>query len=531
MTLFPLSPQSCVKSLTPFLPIHKSPAGCNIAVICLVVALCAALVGCSSSGDSISSMALENMPPGDEMTPEEPDTEGQMPAAWLPTDPQAVAAAAGRIQDTTSLSVESEDGEPITGYLNNFLFRGLYASMSQSYRDGSRAFVLPWYNEEGELEVYGGVWRSNYSHSDPYVTFGREVHTDGRDVEGVTRSHRAVENHGLGSEWQGFEAITAYEAAGKLTLRLFTDLQESDNPGDPSGFAGNLYRDTSYHDIALTDSRIAAIPADQDGIFVIVPEEGLGGSLDDMPGTFTCATGTSGYCALQVSRYQFAPGYIPDNLGDPVRFTPDDGSGAVELAGYWPVSVAATDYLNFGFWLFVPEDVTAASDFDFGVFAGGGDPFQVNNLQGLAGTAEYEGEAAGMYSETTMISPFNAKVELTADFGTADDFGAIGGRVYDFNIDGGKTLPLTELSLGPILGRKNNIYLSWNHAWLQEEWVSWAGGWIEGETSADGEWQGRWGGLFFGNGGAATDHPTSFAGTFGATKGDQSVAGSFGAER
>ena len=489
----------------------KSLAGCNIAVICLVVVLCAALVGCSSSGDGSLAMAPEMIPP-------EP----------FPTDPQAVAAAADRIKDATSRSVELEDD---TGYLfHTEAFE--YASMSQSYRDGSWAFVLPWYNEESELEVGGGVWRSTSSHSDPYVWFGREVFTDDRDVEGVTRSHRAVENHGLGSEWQGFEAITEYEAAGKLTLRLFTDLQESDNPGDPFGFAGNPYRDTNYHDIALTDSRIAAIPADQDGIFVIVPEEGLGGSLNDMPGTFTCATGTSGYCALQDSRYQLAPGYIPDDRGNPVLFTPDDGNAAaVELAGSGSELVEPTDYLNFGYWLFVPEDVTAASAFNFGVFAGGGDPFRVNNLQGLEGNAEYKGEAAGMYAEATMISPFNAKVELTADFGTADDFGAIGGRVYDFNIDGGKTSPLTELSLGPIPERNNNIYLSWNHAWLQQGWVSWAGGWTEGETSADGGWQGTWGGLFFGNGGAATDHPTSFAGTFGATDGNRSFAGSFGAER
>ena len=488
----------------------KSLAGCNIAVMCLVVAFCVALVGCSSSGDGSSAMSPEMMPP-------EP----------FPTDPQAIAAAADRIKDATSLSVELEDD---TGYLfHTEAFE--YASMSQSYRDGSWAFVLPWYNEESELEVGGGVWRSTSSHSDPYVWFGREVFTDDRDVEGVTRSHRSIENHGLDAEWQGFEGITAYEGGGKLTLRLFTDLQESDNPGDPFGFAGNLYRDTSYDDIALTDSRIAAIPEDQDGIFVIVPEEGLDGSLNDMPGTFTCATGTSGYCALQVSRYQLAPGYIPDGRGNPVLFTPEDGSAVVELADSGRELVEATDYLNFGYWLFVPEDVTADGAFDFGVFAGGGDPFRADNLQGLEGNAEYKGEAAGMYAETTMISPFNAKVELTADFGTADDFGAIGGRVYDFNIDGGKTSPLTVLSLGPIGERDNNIYRSWNHAWLQEEWQAWAGGWTEGETSADGGWQGRWGGLFFGNGDAATDHPTSFAGTFGATDGNRSFAGSFGAER
>ena len=68
----------------------------------MVVALCATLVGCSSSGDGSSAMAPEMMPPGDEMTPDQPDTDGQMPAEWLPTDPQAVAAAADRIKDATS---------------------------------------------------------------------------------------------------------------------------------------------------------------------------------------------------------------------------------------------------------------------------------------------------------------------------------------------------------------------------------------------------------------------------------------------
>ena len=501
--------------MTPFVP--KSSAGCNIAVICLVVALCAALVGCSSSGDGSSAMAPEMIPP-------EP----------FPTDPQAVAAAADRIKDATSRSVELEDGDPITGYLYHAQANwsgSEWTSMSQSYRGGSSGWALLWDNEEGELEFFAGAAPLFRLQRNPDIWPYRAVGTDIRDVEGITRSHRSIENHGLGTAWQGFEGITAYEGGGKLTVRLFTDLQESDNPGDP--FVGNLFGDASYRDIALTDPRIPipAIPADQDGIFIGVPEDGLRGSLDGMPGTFTCATGTYDYCGLGDARDQLAPGYVPDNRWDPVLFTPDDGNAAVELAGSGSERVAATDYLSFGYWLFVPEDVTVASAFDFGVFAGGGDPFRADNLQGLEGIAEYKGEAAGMYAETTMISPFNAKVELTADFGTADDFGAIGGRVYDFNIDGGKTSPLTELSLGPIPERNNNIYLSWNHAWLQEGWVSWAGGWTEGETSADGGWQGRWGGLFFGNGGAATDHPTSFAGTFGATKGDQSFAGSFGAER
>ena len=216
---------------------------------------------------------------------------------------------------------------------------------------------------------------------------------------------------------------------------------------------------------------------------------------------------------------------------DPVIFTPDNGSSAAEeLPAPRPAPVRTVNYLSFGNWLYVPEDVTNVAAVDFGVFAGGGDPFMVNNLEGLAGIAEYEGEAAGMYAETEnepMISRFNAKVALTADFGMADDFGAITGSVEDFNIASRETSPLTKLNLQTVPwrgGGTSNIFESWY------EGPPFAGGWIEGTTSAEGGWEGRWGGKFFGNG-ATTDHPASFAGTFGATDGDHSFVGSFGAHK
>ena len=197
------------------------------------------------------------------------------------------------------------------------------------------------------------------------------------------------------------------------------------------------------------------------------------------------------------------------------------------------MEVPTANYLNFGNWLFVPGDVTDTDAFDFGVFAGGDDPFMVDNLQGLAGTAEYEGESVGMYAETAdeaTISRFNAKVTLVADFGTADDFGSIVGRVYDFNIDGVQTSPLAELTLGgPPFWRDSETSNIFQTPLFPTNPVP--GGFIEGDTSADGGWQGRWGGKFFGNGSAAADHPTSFAGTFGATDGDRSLVGSFGADK
>ena len=101
----------------------------------------------------------------------------------------------------------------------------------------------------------------------------------------------------------------------------------------------------------------------------------------------------------------------------------------------------------------------------------------VDNLQALAGTATYAGEAVGMYAETmdeAVISPFNAKVALTADFGTADDFGAIVGRVYDFDIDDDKASPLTELNLGTVSWRGGgtvNIFQSWDGGVACSRWL------------------------------------------------------------
>ena len=457
---------------------------------------------------------------GGEVTPD-PDTGGMAPEA-LPIDPQAVAALASRIKDATHL------GDPdVTGWLfhSEANWSGSkYVSISQSYQHGSTAAPVLWYNEAGDLEVIGGPARTSPQQDNPAVWPFRVVRTDisDRNVEGITRSHGSIENHGLGVEWKGFEAIHTYEGGGTLTFRLFTDLEESDNAGNPA--VGHPVDDASYPNVALTDPRIPAIPADQDGLHIGVPEGGLRGSLDGVAGTFTCSAGTHGYCGLEIGRHHLAPGYTTAPQWDSVRFTPDDGSAAVELPGSRPESVPAVNYVNFGYWLFVPEDV-ANGAFDFGMFAGGDAPFTVDNLQGLAGTAEYEGEAAGTYAETTMISSFSAKVALTADFGTADDFGAMVGRVYDFDIDGDKASPLTELNLQTASYRGGGTTNIFQRPWYIEYPIP--GGWVEGDTTADGGWQGRWGGKFFGNDTAA-DLPTSFAGTFGATDGDRSFAGSFG---
>ena len=430
------------------------------------------------------------------------------------------AMAADKIRDASRLDT--------TGYLFTSEPAGSgakHASLSQSYRNGSMGHAVPWYDEAGNLVVAGGtVLPMGPLQRNPDIWPFRGIVAPelDRDADGITTAYGPIEGHGLGG-WQGAELRKTYDGGGALTFRFFTDLKESDNPGNP--YIGHPGEDANYPNIVL--AAVPAIPAGWDSVWVGVPAEGLRGSLDDVAGTFTCASGNYGRCYIEGWRYSLAPGYVSIPVADPVIFTPDDGSDAVELPAPQPMQVQTANYLSFGNWLFVPEDVTNVDAVDFGVFAGGDDPFVTNHLQGLTGTADYAGEAAGMYAEAATISSFEAKVALTADFGTGDDFGAIVGRVYDFDIDGDKASPLAELSLGTVSwrgGGTTNIFESWYAGGDPLP-----GGWIEGGTTADGGWQGRWGGKFFGNGAAATDLPTSFAGTFGATDDDRSFSGSFGA--
>ena len=115
-----------------------------------------------------------------------------------------------------------------------------------------------------------------------------------------------------------------------------------------------------------------------------------------------------------------------------ITFTPDGGA-AQDVAPRTLDTVSAADYLAFGHWLYVPDDVTDVGDYDFGVYGSGGDPFDAASLAGLTGTATYEGAAVGMYylnglSGSPDVGSFTAEVALTADFGDGSATGFIDGR-------------------------------------------------------------------------------------------------------
>ena len=363
--------------------------------------------------------------------------------------------------------------------------------------------------------------------TDPEIWAWRAINPDIPEVEGQTTTYAAIDDHGLGAAWRGLEIGRTYDGGGTLTMRVFTDSTPAGNAGDPLT-AHPGHPDTTYpHLITLEDS--PAIVAGWDGYWRLVTE-GLRGAVDGVPGTFSCAAGSNGYCGIEA--YVTTGGFYPDTGADPLIFTPDDGSGDVMLPHPTPVEVGSENYLAMGSWLFVPEDITDLDAYDFGVFSSGDDPFAVDNLQALTGTADYAGEAAGTYSDRSQetLDSFEAKVELTADFGSAQEFGSIVGRVYDFAIDGGKSSPLSELNLNTAPWRSADENILASH----EGGPPFPGGWVDGNSFAETDtaiWVGSWGGKFFGNGAASSDLPSAFGGTFGATDGSRTYAGSFGARQ
>ncbi len=207
-----------------------------------------------------------------------------------------------------------------------------------------------------------------------------------------------------------------------------------------------------------------------------------------------------------------------------------DGQQFAAIYTDWTLNTAAipddddTDYLAGGIWVHVPNDTTAINDYAFGAFVDGNDPFTQSNLAAVTGTANYEGEATGVYTNTSEDENifFDAEASLTADFADGTNLGTIRGTIHDFESEGVVVLGVPVLTLDMA-----NI-------------GSGDSGFFTGDTAItfDGDsYTGRWGGQFYSNpatgatgadtqpgsvagtfGGATTDNSKSFIGVFGAYK-------------
>ena len=413
------------------------------------------------------------------------------------------------------------------------LLGSTYASASRSHSAGGQSGAVFARDDDDELDFNVSIARYEGGNEpvqhDPKVWPVRYINTNDELDERDSVFVESEDDHGLGSGWHQFELTQLYDGGGTLTISVFTDLDETDEL--PAPYSGNAFD----HTILLNDVDVEALPTDQDFFYVIAEEEGLAGSLDGNDGRFTCAGG--GSCAVgHDTNSGVTAGFYPS--WSDIIFTPDDGTEAIELAGETSEDWPYADYLSMGHWLFVPEDATDFDAYDFGVFAGGSDPYDPNHLITVSDTASYFGVAAGMYHARLSAGSgdtgdFNAKVELTAAFGTNTELGTISGRVYDFSLDDAAPFtPPSELALGSA-----NILQEW---WPDNGHV--AGGWVWGNipyaSDQDGQgWWGNWNANFFGNGIVTTDIPPSFAsqpssvaGTFNAKTGNNvGLVGSFGA--
>lgn len=241
---------------------------------------------------------------------------------------------------------------------------------------------------------------------------------------------------------------------------------------------------------------------------------GLSAVLDGVAGTVAC-TGCS---------FEYTTGQLRMTDGT-LTFSPSDGSAARTLtAGTVTSSVEDADYLSGGFWMIVPDDASSVSDYQFGAFADGSDPFVQSNLRTVTGVATYDGDATGVYSGTaggsTNIGYFDADVRLTANFGDANGLGTISGSMTNFEVDGVRTDDMLSLGTARI-GSQNSGFFTGEMNGVDDE----------------GSLRGNWGGQFFGND-EPDGKPGSVGGTFGGTytytdsaQGTESFVGAFGAHK
>ena len=514
-------------------------------LLAVAAALALATAGCIHDDNDrpVTDLPLPVDGDGDEMPgdgDEMPGDGDEMPGDGNGEDERTMlgdpAALANIIDLVANNARRDEDGNYIgSSQWRQYSTVASEVIVSHTYLSGGSAGVAVWHDDNEDLQFSALIYRNQLLSTAPLAGSFRYINTvlDAQVHEGLTTSRRLVTNHDLGSDWQVTELLNVYDSIGTLRIHIATDLQHED-------MATNPYDETYVQGQGnITLDGVPSLPVDQDsGWALILDNDTIRGSLDGVSGTFSCAN--SDGCWFVSDRT--SPKFFAESDG--VSFTPDGGTEQtvpVPALG----SAVSSDWLAFGNWLYVPKDGSNEDAYDFGVFASGGDPFEVTNLGGLTGTATYEGKATGMYytgisSESPAIGSFTADVELMADFGTISEYGTVGGEVNNFVFvdDMSSELP-TSLELTTSAYEQYGVDPQGSQNVFDRSWPTESeaqpGGWIQGRTSASfgsETWGGHWSGAFFGNGVVPTDHPTSIAGTFGATNYNGSgLTGSFGAYR
>ena len=476
---------------------------------------------------------------GDGMMPDDGDGDGM-------TQDGSVALA--NVVDLVANAYRTNsDGYRISGLWQHLKYSGLpHASITRTYDSGSLASVSLHHDERAQLQHYVALLPFDPLPEANYHIFANRListRVAPEKYEGVSRLPPIpLEVPELEPEWEVTQLINDYDNAGTLNIYIATDLQRSDG-------AMHIFGPATGDRDKIEISGAPNIPNDRDGMNLWIPDDdSFEGSLNGEAGSFSCANASG--CWFQTNRTRV--GFFL--AADPgVTFTSDGAAVTVMIEEEIQVqTVPNADYLAFGQWLYVPEAVTDSDDYEFGVFASGGDPFIVANLRALTGSASYVGDAIGKYyvnglSSNPTVGSFTADVTLTADFGDRNANGFIWGEVTGFDFTGGgdSSLPTTiyltsyaDDSLAGAFGAQagtDNIFDT-----PHNNRAALAGGLAGGATTAhvDGEdWQGDWHGVFYGNDpDDPSAHPTGVAGTFGNhvlnvnEQSESGLTGAFGAQ-
>ena len=188
-------------------------------------------------------------------------------------------------------------------------------------------------------------------------------------------------------------------------------------------------------------------------------------------------------------------------------------------------SAADTDYLVWGVWVDVPDNVIAHQEIVHGAFGFGSRSFSHQILEALGGTAQFRGDVAGMYFEPGDQPlggfSFEARVILEASFSYEGALISVRGTIDNFRI---------QTSADGTRGPRPEMMVTLEGAAIDGA----DSGVFEGISTGihhDGTpLSGRWGGRLHGTP-ASDGRPGSITGTFGSVGGNRGVIGAFGARR
>ena len=266
------------------------------------------------------------------------------------------------------------------------------------------------------------------------------------------------------SGWDGRRQRAAGPKAPDDVATVYTNIESA----TPQKLEYDDTTTTTLAELSTASGNVIVLNAADKGedAFPSANEDEIRGTINGIPGVFTCGTGCS---VIPTVGMDAQPGQNPNTVHGAI-----DAAWSFESNEYIESEATQdTDFLYFGYWLHMPGDATDRPS--FGTFYGAsGEAFdnmdkgETGEDDSLRGTATYKGKAAGKYAMRTQelvdgdiedvdgsFGYFTANASLTANFG-GDELPAskqyqMDGEITDFkdgNTDLGFSVTLNPTGFG-----------------------------------------------------------------------------------